>query len=266
MPLAQPADDYSVLHDLTRRRLPKPFLDPRRLQLPHLQVAVHRLIQQIAPVAVILLGVSVQLLHLPIVDANTYGPRSRHNTTYDNIGYVYRYEVRQVSFIHEECERDLTAEPAATWIKEGRLIVTPGNSTNIGEIERVIVEWTAKYGVMEWGADPTQAMYLLTRLQDVHEIFCGQFPQNYNQYTEALKTLTKQVIPGHHLLHDGDPLLSWAWCNLAIKEGPKQLIMPDKDNSADKIDPAVATIMAFKLAYLEVDDNSVFKMGDSAFL
>ena len=192
--------------------------------------------------------------------------RFSEGTDHTNGLPVYRYEVRQVSFIHEECERDLTAEPAATWIKEGRLIVTPGNSTNIGEIERVIVEWTAKYGVMEWGADPTQAMYLLTRLQDVHEIFCGQFPQNYNQYTEALKTLTKQVIPGHHLLHDGDPLLSWAWCNLAIKEGPKQLIMPDKDNSADKIDPAVATIMAFKLAYLEVDDNSVFKMGDSAFL
>lgn len=168
---------------------------------------------------------------------------------------IYRYEMRQVSFIHEACERDLTAEPAATWIKEGRLIVTPGNSTNIGEIERLICEWTKLYEVREWAFDPAQAMYLGQRLQDEHEIFAGQFPQTYTQYNEILATLTKQLIPNHRVRHDGDPLLAWAWCNLALKEGPKQMIMPDKDASADKIDPAVAVIMALKLAYFEVDES-----------
>jgi len=169
---------------------------------------------------------------------------------------VYRYEVRQLSFIHEECERDLTAEPVATWIKEGRLIVTPGNSTNLGEIERRVIEWTGLYEVREWAFDPAQAMYLGQRLQDEHDIFAGQFPQNYNQYSEICQTISKQLVPNKRIRHDGDPLLTWAWCNLALKEGPKQLVMPDKDHSADKIDPAVAIIMALKLAHFEVDDDA----------
>jgi phage terminase large subunit-like protein len=179
---------------------------------------------------------------------------------------VYRYETRQRSFIHEKAERDLSAEPFTTWITEGRLIVTPGDATSIAEIERTIVEWTKLYDVREWAFDPAQAMYLGQRLTDEYDIFAGRFPQTFVQYNEALLTLTKQLIPAKLIRHDGDGLLAWAWCNLALKCNHKQDVMPDKDASPDKIDPAVAMIMAFKLSYFEVDEGYAFSAGDSVTL
>lgn len=177
---------------------------------------------------------------------------------------LYRHEVRAKAYIPEECERDLESEPFKSWIQNGWLEKHEGRSIQLGAIEADIVDWSERYGVVEWAFDPSQAMYLAQRLISEHDVFAGQFPQTYRQYNEILRALTRKMIPNKDIAHDGNLVLAWAVQNLALKANYRGELMPDKDASEDKIDPAVAMIMALKLSYLSVDEEAhAFAAGDS---
>ena len=46
------------------------------------------------------------------------------------------------------------------------------------------------------------------------------------------------------IIHDGDPVLEWAISNCVEKPSRRGMPMLDKENNAQKIDPAVALVMA----------------------
>ena len=46
------------------------------------------------------------------------------------------------------------------------------------------------------------------------------------------------------MCHGGDPVLRWMMGNVVLKIDPSGNIKPDKANSGDKIDGAVAAVMA----------------------
>ena len=155
-----------------------------------------------------------------------------------------RYEVRQLSFCPEDGNRDLNRHPWNQWIDEGRLIATPGNTTDLTLMQETIVEWTEQYGVTDWSFDRNNSRQMATDLLNEHGIECFEFNQSYQMYNEPMRELVRVLNTGR-FVHDGDGLLTWAIGNLVAKVGRGGDWMPDKLKSPDKIDPAVALLMAF---------------------
>jgi phage terminase large subunit-like protein len=53
------------------------------------------------------------------------------------------------------------------------------------------------------------------------------------------------------LLHDGNPVLTWSISNVSIEMDASGNKKPSKERSRERIDPAVASIMAVGLATTE---------------
>jgi len=170
-----------------------------------------------------------------------------------------RYELRQVSFCPSDGRRDLKTPVWQKWIQQGRLIVTPGDTTDLLLLKRTVIEWAAKFGVYEWSFDPANSLQLALELQEEHGFNVTKFPQTYTMFNEPIREFRRCVAEGE-ILHDGDPLLTWAVGNLAVKKGSRGELMPDKENSEEKIDPAVAGLMAFGRCLLSPKQKpSVYK-------
>ena len=60
--------------------------------------------------------------------------------------------------------------------------------------------------------------------------------------------------------HQNDPVLSWAMSNVVADQDPAGNVKPAKNKSSEKIDPAVALIMAVGRAML-VDTTQIIDVG-----
>ena len=56
----------------------------------------------------------------------------------------------------------------------------------------------------------------------------------------------------------GNLVLSWMMNNIYVKTESAGNIKPDKEKSTDRIDGAVAFVMAFKIAQRNENNNSVY--------
>ena len=80
------------------------------------------------------------------------------------------------------------------------------------------------------------------------------FGQGYKDMSPPSKELMKLTLE-KKLAHNGHPVLRWMMDNIFIKTDPDGNIKPDKEKSTEKIDGAVATIMALDRAIRHKDDD-----------
>ena len=73
------------------------------------------------------------------------------------------------------------------------------------------------------------------------------FGQGYKDMSPASKELMKLVLE-KKVSHGGNPVLRWMMDNIYVKTDPAGNIKPDKEKSTDRIDGAVALIMALDRA------------------
>ena len=93
-------------------------------------------------------------------------------------------------------------------------------------------------------ADPNNCREYLTRCVNEWGLETYEFYQSCKKYNEPTRTFMDRLRQGL-IRHGHNPLLGWCANNLTVREDPSEYIMPAKAKSADKIDPMVATIMAF---------------------
>ena len=67
------------------------------------------------------------------------------------------------------------------------------------------------------------------------------------RYEPPTKELMKLVLE-KRIAHGGNPVLSWMMDNIHVRTDPAGNIKPDKEKSTEKIDGAVALIMALDRA------------------
>lgn len=169
------------------------------------------------------------------------------------VGDCYQIEAR--GFCPADGEHDITEQPLKLFIERDELIATPGNTTDLEEVERFIRAWS-QAGASGWGYDPNNAMIIAQRLEK-DGIDCASFRQSYGMYNESMRLFLKCLRDGK-IIHDGSELLKWAAGNTCVKEH-QGMWMPDKENSEGKIDPFVAVLMAFRLEALgEKQQGSVY--------
>jgi phage terminase large subunit-like protein len=81
------------------------------------------------------------------------------------------------------------------------------------------------------------------------------FGQGFKDMSPPTKELMRLTL-AEQIAHGGNPVLRWMMDNIFIRTDPAGNIKPDKEKSTEKIDGAVATIMALDRAIRCGADNA----------
>lgn len=141
------------------------------------------------------------------------------------------------------------------WVKEGRIIKTPGAMTDYKYIEDDICEIDKISPIAELAFDPHEATYLVNNIMTwMGEDRCIEINQGPALISEPMKQL-EGLVYDKKIHHNGDPVLSWMISNVVKKEGrsggPVKFYYPTKTHEDNKIDGAMALIMAVGRAMLQ---------------
>ncbi len=136
--------------------------------------------------------------------------------------------------------------PYDIWHQEGYLQTTEGNVVHYGFIENFIEELGTKYNIREIAFDRWGAVQMVQNLEGMG-FTVVPFGQGFKDMSPPSKELMKLTLE-RKLAHTGHPVLRWMMDNIYIRTDPAGNIKPDKEKSTEKIDGAVATIMALDRA------------------
>ena len=136
--------------------------------------------------------------------------------------------------------------PYDIWAKQGHVYTTEGNVVHYGFIEEFIEELGTKYNIREIAFDRWGAVQMTQNLEGMG-FTVVPFGQGYKDMSPPTKELMKLTLE-KKLAHGGHPVLRWMVDNVAIRTDPAGNIKADKEKSTEKIDGAVATIMALDRA------------------
>lgn len=174
-----------------------------------------------------------------------------------------RVAVLADAWIPEGGHRNLAEEPWASWIEAGWLTATPGEITDTETIYQTIARRQQEFGIATVAVDPNNAREFGSRVQTDLGIQAFWFGQTTGKFNEPLRELISMAHEGR-IIHGGNPLLAWCVLNMILKTDAKGYQAPDKRRSKDKIDSAVAAVMALseilfaeqapKLDYYETND------------
>ena len=144
--------------------------------------------------------------------------------------------------------------PYDIWQRQGYLETTEGNVVHYGYIEKFIEKLGEKYNIREIAFDRWGAVQMVQNLEGMG-FTVVPFGQGFKDMSPPTKELMKLTLE-KRLAHGGHPVLSWMMDNIFIRRDPAGNIKPDKEKSTEKIDGAVATIMALDRAIRCGADNS----------
>ncbi|MBL8819096.1 MAG: terminase large subunit [Planctomyces sp.] len=147
------------------------------------------------------------------------------------------------AFCPSDGPRDLTAEPIASLIKSGHIVVTEGNTTDVHAIHAAIDHARQIYNLKSMACDPNNAAQFGAELVG-KGIDCADFKQTTANYNEPMREFLKLLADGK-FIHGDDPLLNWCQQNMQAYTNVAGLMMPSKQASSEKIDPLVSILMAF---------------------
>jgi phage terminase large subunit-like protein len=146
--------------------------------------------------------------------------------------------------------------PYDRWKREGFLETTDGNIIHYDFIERKIKALGEIYNIQKVAFDRWGAIQMAQNL-DKEDIKMVAIGQGYSSMSPPSKELMRLVLDGK-LRHGGNPALRWMFENVFIETDAAGNIKPSKKKSREKIDGAVATIMALDLAIRQEDGGSVY--------
>lgn len=146
--------------------------------------------------------------------------------------------------------------PYDIWEKQGYIKTTEGNVVHYGFIEAFIEELGIKYNIKEIAFDRWGAVQMVQNL-DGMGFTVVPFGQGYKDMSPPSKELMKLTLE-KRITHGGNPVLRWMMDNIYVKTDPAGNIKPDKEKSTERIDGAVATIMALDRAIRNENKSSVY--------
>ena len=159
---------------------------------------------------------------------------------------VYRYEIDATGYINAENSRDIAKEPWCNWRRDGILVVSP---MELAAMKTAVKKYHRDDYVRQWAYDPHTSRDFAQSLE-ADGVECIKFFQNASMWTEPLLKFLVDLKQGR-ITHNGNGLLTWSAGNLVtfnMSRSSQNLVMPDKRNSTEKIDPIIAVIMAYRLA------------------
>ncbi|WP_407321775.1 terminase large subunit [Dickeya ananatis] len=161
-----------------------------------------------------------------------------------------RFFVPYDTVFSADVEDQRTAERFQKWVNMGFLTVTDGAEIDYRVILEAAKEVNRQNPVEESPIDPHGATNLSHQLAD-EQLSPITIVQNYTNMSDPMKELEAAIESGR-FHHDGNPIMTWCIGNVVGKTlpGNDDVVRPIKERSENKIDGAVALIMAIGRAML----------------
>lgn len=134
----------------------------------------------------------------------------------------------------------------------GHLMVIPGETVDYDFIKEDIKCIAEAFNLLGVAYDRWNSSQLVNDLISI-ELPMIKFGQGSASMSAPMKDLMRLVLTGK--IKHNDPLLSFAVSNVVATINPAGDIKPDKSKVSEKIDPAVAMIMALALAMMPVEEE-----------
>ncbi|GEO27035.1 terminase [Alicyclobacillus acidoterrestris] len=173
-----------------------------------------------------------------------------------------RFVVKSHSFLPEDTlaeKRQTDKVPYDLWIHQGWMTATPGAVVDYRFIRAYIEREARENGwrIKEICYDPYAATQFAQDMEsDGYTIV--EIRQGVRTLSEPTKNFREMVLAGR-VIHDKNPILTWAMGNAVEKIDHNENIMLDKEKSTDRIDPAAALINAHARAMTIGKAESVYE-------
>ena len=146
--------------------------------------------------------------------------------------------------------------PYDSWQQQGFIKTTEGNVVHYGFIETFIEELSTCFQIKEITFDRWGAVQMMQNLAGMG-FTVVPFGQGYKDMSPPSKELMKLTLE-KKLAHGGHPVLRWMMDNIFVRTDPAGNIKPDKEKSTERIDGAVALVMALDRAIRNENKSSVY--------
>jgi len=132
----------------------------------------------------------------------------------------------------------------ALWVKQGWISLTDGSVVDYRYVQEYIKTQAEKNGwvIREIDYDPFNATQFANEMEDegFEIVEIRQGPKTLSEPTKHFRELVLQK----KIIHNNNPVLTWAIGNAVIKQDSNENIKLDKEKSRQRIDPIVAVINA----------------------
>lgn len=144
--------------------------------------------------------------------------------------------------------------PYDVWNRQGYLETTEGNVVHYGYIEKFIERLGERFNIRDIAFDRWGATQMSQDLENMGftVVPMGQGFASMSPPTKEIMKLTLEK----KIAHGGHPVLRWNMDNIFIRTDPAGNIKADKAKSTEKIDGAIAMIMALDRAIRCGNDTS----------
>ena len=132
------------------------------------------------------------------------------------------------------------------WEKQGFIQTTEGNVVHYGFIQQFIVRLSELFDIREIAYDRWNSSMLVQALQD-EGFNVVPFGQGFSSMSAPTKELMRMVLE-KSIAHNGHPVLRWNMDNIFVRSDPAGNVKIDKQKSTEKVDGAVALVMALDRA------------------
>ena len=145
--------------------------------------------------------------------------------------------------------------PYDVWERQGYLRDHEGKCSPLRLHSKKFIERLGeRFNIREIAFDRWGAVQMVQNLEGMG-FTVVPFGQGFKDMSPPTKELMKLVLE-ERIAHGGHPVLRWMMDNIYIRTDPAGNIKPDKEKSTEKIDGAVATIMALDRAIRCGNDTS----------
>lgn len=141
------------------------------------------------------------------------------------------------------------------WVHSGHLIATPGNMIDLEQVQEDLITDASVAPVREVAKDPWGGHQLGANLA-AEGLTVVDIPQQVRFLSDPMKEIAALIDAGR-FHHDGNPAYVWMMSNVEVQEDRNGNIFPRKLRASNKIDAAVATIVAMNRALAAVEDENV---------
>ena len=136
----------------------------------------------------------------------------------------------------------LDKQPFDKWERMGAITTTPGDVVDQNALHKLTLEDAEQYDLRAAMVDRWNATQFTVNLID-EGIAAEMFGQGFGSMSGPSKWLERAVLT-QMLDHGGHPVLRWCAENVCVVEDHAENIKPSKEESTDRIDGIVATVMA----------------------
>lgn len=140
-----------------------------------------------------------------------------------------------------------------TWADEGWMNVSPGQVMDYmepGGVQDQVAADADRFGLVQMAVDRNfQGHQVMVNLRDREGIDVVSLRTTYTDMTSPCEEFERRIrMEPPKLVHRGNPVLSWAVSNCALKAPDPDRKRPVRDGKHAKIDPVVSTLMALDRA------------------